>query len=190
MFASIVYDDSDVEYYFENTAIDGHDSGWQDDPNYTDPNLTPNTEYTYRVKARDKSARQNETPWSPEVTVFTQVSPDLIPPTPDPMEWDPTLDPNGFDGSPREILVDPNEPLWGFGATMTATIATDAGGGPVEYFFECITISGFNSGWMTANTYTVILGRPGQGLIFRVRARDQFGNMTAWSPAGRADNIP
>jgi hypothetical protein len=40
---------------------------------------------------------------------------------------------------------------------------------------------------MAANTYTVILGRPGQGHIFRVRARDQFGNMTAWTQEDRAD---
>ena len=186
MTVSTVYDDSDVEYFFENRGGGGHDSGWQDDPNYTDPNLVPNTEYTYRVKARDKSSNQNETAWSQEVTVFTQVAPDLIAPTPNPMEWDPTQDPNGFDGTPREIQVDPNS-QWGYGATMTAVVAVDAGGGPVEYFFECVTHSGFNSGWMAANTYTVILGRPGQGHIFRVRARDQYGNMTAWTPEDRAD---
>jgi hypothetical protein len=187
MTASTVYDDSEAEYYFENSTVAGHDSGWQDDPNYTDVGLDPNTEYTYRVKARDKSARQNETPWSDQVVIRTLVSPDLDPPLPNPMQWDPTLDPNNFDGTPREILVDPNDENFGWGATMTATIAVDAGGGPVEYFFECITISGFNSGWIATETYTVIIGRRNQGLIFRVRARDQFGNMTAWSPADRAD---
>ena len=119
--------------------------------------------------------------------IRTLAAPDLDPPDPNPMEWDPTLDPNNFDGRPREILVDPNVPdLLGYGATMTATVAVDAGGGPVEYFFECIEISGFSSGWITTETYTVIMGRPGQGRRFRVRARDQFGNMTAWSPVGRA----
>ena len=186
MIASAVYDDSDVEYYFQNRTIAGHDSGWQDDPNYTDPNLLPDTEYTYRVTARDKSAMQNQTEWSQEVVIRTLASPDLIPPDPNPMDWDPTLDPNNFDGSPREIAVDPNS-QWGFGATMTAVVAVDAAGGPVEYFFECVTNSGFNSGWIATETYTVLLGRPGQGHIFRVRARDQFGNMTAWSRADRAD---
>ena len=186
MTASTVYDDSDVEYYFENTTIDGHDSGWQDDPNYTDPNLLPDTEYSYRVKARDKSPWANETDWSEEIVIRTLATPDVDPPDPNPMDWDPTQDPNGFDGSPREISVDPNS-QWGYGATMTAVVAVDAGGGPVEYFFECITNSGFNSGWIATETYTVLLGRPGQGHIFRVRARDQFGNMTAWSREDRAD---
>ncbi|MHC4433595.1 MAG: hypothetical protein ACYTBS_17280, partial [Planctomycetota bacterium] len=127
--------------------------------------------------ARDKSAKQNETVWSQEVSVVTQVAPDLDAPTPNPLEWEPTQDPNGFDGTPREIQVDPNS-QWGYGAVMTTT---------VEYFFECVTNSGFNSGWITTNTYTVILGRPGQGHIFRARARDPFGNMTAWTPEDRAD---
>ncbi len=186
MTASTVFDESGVEYFFENTTVPGHNSGWQDDPNYTDPNLTPDTEYSYRVRARDRSPRANETRWSQEVTARTLPAPDTVPPTPNPMEWDPTVDPNGFDGRPREILVDPNDPTFGWGATMTAVIAVDAGGGPVEYFFECVTNSGFNSGWITSETYTVALGRRGQGLVFRVRARDQFGNMTGWSPAVRA----
>jgi hypothetical protein len=180
-----------VEYYFESTSTGGHDSGWQDDPNYIDIDLDPNTEYSYRVKARDKSIYQNETDWSATVTVRTLASVDLIAPVPDPMTWDLTQDPNGFDGTPREILIDPNA-LYGFGATMTATVAVDAGGGPVEYFFECTTDSGFNSGWIAfpagqAPIYTVLLGRSGQGHRFRVKARDQFRNETAWSPEERAD---
>jgi len=111
---------------------------------------------------------------------------------PDPMEWDLTVDPNGFDGTPREILnVDPNI-LFGDGAVMTAVVAVDAGGGPVEYFFECTTESDFSSDWLTfpagqAPTYTVLLGRSGQDHRFRVKARDQFGNETAWSPEDVAD---
>ena len=187
MTATVSYDDSGIEYFFENTSVDGHDSDWQDDPNYTDVGLDPNTEYSYRVKARDKSPAQNETGWSETVTIVTPVPPDLIAPIPDPMEWDPIVDPNGFDGTPREILdVDPNV-LFGDGATMTAVVAIDAGGGPVEYFFECTTKSDFSSGWIPDPTYTVTLGRSGQGHRFRVKARDQFFNETAWSPEDVAD---
>lgn len=186
MIATTAFDDSDVEYYFENTEGNGHDSGWQTDPNYTDVGLDPNTEYSYRVRARDRSSNRNTTAWSGTVTIRTLVAPDLVPPTPNPMQWDPTTDPNGFDGTPREIWVGPSQ-VWDYAATMTAVVAVDAGGGPVQYFFECTTDHGFNSGWIAAPTYRVTVGRSGQGLRFRVKARDQFGNETAWAPEDVAD---
>ncbi|MBN1916272.1 MAG: hypothetical protein JW889_00055 [Verrucomicrobia bacterium] len=64
MTATTASDPSGVEYYFECTAGGGHSSGWQDSTTYQDTGLNPNTQYTYRVKARDKSANQNETSWS------------------------------------------------------------------------------------------------------------------------------
>ncbi|MHC4436452.1 MAG: right-handed parallel beta-helix repeat-containing protein [Planctomycetota bacterium] len=185
MTASIAYDENGVEYYFENKLGDANDSGWQVDPNYTVTGLDPNTEYGYRVRARDLVG--NMTEWSSTVFATTLAPPDNDPPDPDPMQWDPTVDPNGFDGTPREILVDANDTNWGYGATMTAMVAVDAGGGPVEYYFECTTQNDFDSGWVATPTYTVLLGRSGQWHIFRVRARDQFNNMTAWSPEDRAD---
>ena len=185
MIATTAYDDSEVEYYFENVAGNGHDSGWLPDPNYTDTGLDPNTEYSYRVRARDRSSNLNTTPWSETIVVRTLVAPDLIPPTPDPMQWDPTVvDPNG-DGTPHEEFGGGGS--FDYYAVMTAVVATDAGGGPVEYFFECTTESGFSSGWIATPTYRVLVGRQGQGHRFRVRARDQFGNVTAWSPEDVAD---
>jgi hypothetical protein len=184
MLATIAYDYSDVEYYFE--AGNGNDSGWQDEPNYTDVNLAPDTIYGYRVKARDKSSSQNETGWSPTVYMRTLVPPDYDPPLPDPMEWDLVVDANGVDGTPHEVYgVGPHFNDWY--AEMTAVVAVDAGGGPVEYYFECSPENGFDSGWVIDPFYSVLLGRSGQGFRFRVRARDQFGNMTAWSPWDRAD---
>jgi hypothetical protein len=64
MTATTASDASGVEYYFACTAGGGHDSGWQDSPTYEDTGLTPDTEYTYQVQARDKSLNQNETDWS------------------------------------------------------------------------------------------------------------------------------
>ena len=38
------------------------------------------------------------------------------------------------------------------------------------------------SGWIDENTWEIEqVGRANQGLLFRVRARDEFGNMTEWS---------
>jgi hypothetical protein len=64
MTATSATDPSGVEYYFECTAGGGHDSGWQDSTTYEDTGLNPETQYTYRVKARDKSTNQNETAFS------------------------------------------------------------------------------------------------------------------------------
>lgn len=72
MTASQATDESGVEYYFECTAGDCNDSGWQDSPVYADLNLSPCTEYTYRVRARDKSQAGNLTGWSAEFTARTK----------------------------------------------------------------------------------------------------------------------
>ena len=50
-----------VEYYFTCTAGGGNDSGWQTSSIYQDTSLSPETSYTYTVKARDLSANYNET---------------------------------------------------------------------------------------------------------------------------------
>jgi hypothetical protein len=72
MTATTATDDSDVEYLFDCTAGGGHDSGWQDSTTYEDTNLSPSTQYSYRVMARDKSANQNETGWSGTESATTQ----------------------------------------------------------------------------------------------------------------------
>lgn len=72
MTASTASDPSGVEYYFECTAGGGHSSAWQSSATYQDTGLTPNTQYTYRVKARDKSTNLNETSWSTSQSATTQ----------------------------------------------------------------------------------------------------------------------
>jgi parallel beta-helix repeat protein len=56
---------SPVQYWFEEVTgnANGNDSGWQSDPNYTDADLSANTKYGYKVKARDTS-NYTETDWS------------------------------------------------------------------------------------------------------------------------------
>jgi hypothetical protein len=184
-------DESGVEYYFENIDVNDHDSDWQDGTSYTDTGLDPNTEYSYRVRARDKSPNQNETIWSETITVVTtsDVVIDLTAPAPDPMAWDMEDDPNGNDGRPREVRIDANgNGLYDFDEyfiIMRCVEATDDSGF-VEYFFQCTSASGFSSGWMTFPTgenptYLVRVGRSGQFPRFRVKARDASGNETGWS---------
>ncbi|MCP4154357.1 MAG: metallophosphoesterase family protein [bacterium] len=71
MTATTATDVSGVQYYFESTSTGGHDSGWQDSPVYEDTGLTPDTQYTYRVKARDKSPNSNETGYTAEASAVT-----------------------------------------------------------------------------------------------------------------------
>lgn len=71
MTATTASDPSGVQYFFECTAGGGHDSGWQDSATYEDTGLNPDTQYTYRVKARDKSTNNNETGFSGTASATT-----------------------------------------------------------------------------------------------------------------------
>ncbi|MCP5107777.1 MAG: metallophosphoesterase family protein [bacterium] len=71
MTATTAFDTSGVQYYFECTAGGGNDSVWQDSPTYEDTGLSPDTQYTYRVKARDKSSNNNETGFSGSASATT-----------------------------------------------------------------------------------------------------------------------
>jgi len=186
--ARVSYDDSGVQYFFDTNTPGAHDSGWIDTPVYTDVNLVPSTRYCYRVKARDLSSRHNETAYSPFVCVTTLTPIETLTPTPDPMEFDPN-------GLPRELYLGAG---WNdYWADMTAVTATDASGG-VEYYFEAKGFeglyppggpvdgqlpsgAGLSSGWIAANTWRVRVGRQGQRILFRVKARDIYGNETEWS---------
>ncbi len=64
MTATTAVDASEVEYFFENTSGGGNDSGWQDSAIYVDIGLIPGRQYSYRVRARDKSPAQNQTAFS------------------------------------------------------------------------------------------------------------------------------
>jgi len=162
MIATTASDAGGVEYYFECTSNPVYSSKWQDSPVYEATSL-PKGVYSFVVRTRDKSPNRNTTGDSTEVTI------DLYPPTPDPMRWE---------SVPDEIYRGGG--TFDYWAVMTAAEATDPSGG-VQYYFQCTTESGFSSGWQSSRTYEVKLGRRGQGHLFRVKARDIFGNETAFS---------
>jgi hypothetical protein len=74
MTATTATDPTGVEYYFENTAGGGNDSGWQDSPSFTITGAVSGITYSYRVRARDKSANQNTTAFSDIASVIMPVS--------------------------------------------------------------------------------------------------------------------
>ena len=74
MMATPASDASGVEYYFDETTGNGHDSGWQSSDYYTDSGLTPGVQCCYRVRARDTSSNQNATDWSIEQCATTPAS--------------------------------------------------------------------------------------------------------------------
>jgi hypothetical protein len=56
---------------------------------------------------------------------------------------------------------------------MSAKIAEDPEGLPVQYWFECVGHADvFNSGWIDTPEWTVYIGPTGQGLNFHFKARD------------------
>lgn len=96
---------------------------------------------------------------------------DTTPPDPDPAQW-------ASGGEPREIYGGGGS--FDFSATMTAKTATDPSGG-IQYYFDCLDESGFDSSWQGSPSYTVLVGGSGQALRFRAKARDILGNETGWS---------
>jgi len=164
MTATEATDASGVEYQFDCTSHPAYSSNWQASRTY-EVTSVPHGQYTFRVRARDKSANQNTTLFSLSVTA------DLQPPTPDPMEWESEPDEVKRGSSSLNYYVE-----------MTAAEAVDESA-DVEYFFECTTESGFSSKWQSSPEYSVLVGRSGQGHRFRVKARDTSPghNETGWS---------
>ena len=164
MIATTASDDSGVQYFFECTSHPSYSSTWQDSPTYDATSLPPGF-YTFVTRTQDKSPLHNTTGNSTAVTV------DLKPPTPNPMLW-------ATGGEPKK--VDRGGGSFNWWAVMTAAEATDESGG-IQYFFQCTNNSGFSSSWQSNRYYEVKLG--GQTVIarFRVKARDLYGNETAWS---------
>ena len=163
MTASAATDLTGVEYYFTCTAGGGNDSGWQDSGTYEDTGLAPGTQYTYTVTARDKSANQNATAASAAASATTD-SLDLTTPTPNPMTWNTV--PNGT----SSLTI-----------SMTATTASDSSG--VEYFFDCITAGGHDSGWQDSTSYTDNGLTPETSYTYTVMARDKSINQNLTLPS-------
>jgi hypothetical protein len=214
--ASESFDISGVEYYFENrTIVDrSHDSGWLTFegvmPSYIDVNLMAETQYCYRVMARDKSVYQNATDWSDTVCRTTPEPPDDTPPAPvppGPIVWDPSLqDVNctQCNGEPRDYWFEGDPKLdWWVVMRPDPSIRDDSPG-PLEFYFECEAglyssdhthpetggwISFPQGGSLDPETgyvgywYKVKVGYNQRELEFKFKVRDEWGIESEWSPA-------
>jgi hypothetical protein len=168
-------DGTGVEYYFEDASEPQYNSGWLwftigQSPLWEDTGLSPNTTYTYRVKARNRG-NLLETEWSQPAAATTQIE-DFSPPSPNPMTW--TTEPyRSASGTIR----------------MVATTATDPSG--VEYQFECTSHPAYSSSWQDSPIYEVT-SLPHGTYSFRVRARDKSPNQyaTAYSTIVTVDLTP
>ena len=163
MTASAATDISGVEYYFTCTAGGGNDSGWQNSRTYEDTGLTPETQYTYTVIARDKSVNHNATAASAATSATTDTQ-DTVKPTPNPMTW------NTAPYSTTHLSI-----------SMTATTASDSSG--VEYFFDCITPGGHDSGWQDSTSYTDNGLTPETSYTYTVMVRDKSNNQNTTDPS-------
>ena len=132
----------------------------------SDPDLSASTTYYYVVTAVDTSS--NESANSAESQATTHDLPnDIDPPTPNPATW--VSVPFAVSGS---VI------------SMTATTGSDLYG-PVQYSFEEISGNpgGTDSGWQVSSSYTDTGLSPGPGrqYTYRVRMRDDLGNIGSYS---------
>ena len=154
-----------VEYYTE-LSTDGaftnpFGSGWITSTKWTWNNLADGDRYWYRVRSRD--AFDQRSAWSAFVS---STQDDRAPPVP-------TL----F-GEPTVTKGTTNTLLW--------TNVTDAGVGGVTYELQFSTSSTFatvggTSGWISSITHTFSGLSDGVMYYYRVRARDAFEHVSAWS---------
>jgi hypothetical protein len=184
MTASTATDVAGVEYSFEEML--GHsgatDSGWIPITTYEDFNLEPNTVYAYRVKARDKSYKQNETGYSTVVSVRTPSTGQ------DANDVNDVNDPNGANDitapAPVEWSILPYVRDLGsyYVHYMAAAAATDASG-EVWYYFEAVEGSEkTNSGWISV-PYWQAGGFWGVNhCSYHFKVKDKYDNESGWSP--------
>jgi hypothetical protein len=150
-----------VQYFFHfvTGGPGGSDSAWQAGTSYTDNGLTPNTSYSYQVKARDSASTPNETAYSTEAAALTYIE------TPTGVAYG-TVTTNSID----------------LQATGTLTNLTLGLSG---VYFDSVTVGGDGglNEWIQVTTDTATGLTPNKQYTFRVKARNQNGVETFYGPS-------
>ena len=155
----------DIQYFFNCVSHTGHDSGWINDPCWTDTGLTSQMLYTYVVRARDERGFVTIDSVPASATAGEEHNP------PHPARFA-TVDPDGINGVPA-----PSDPCK---ISMTAAIAIDDEGNGVQYYFECVSPPElgpeYDSDWLDVPTWETGELTIGQTYCYVVRVRDLSSN--------------
>jgi hypothetical protein len=164
-----------VQYEFEfvSGGAGGNGSGWQSSTQYTDSGLSPDTAYTYRVRARDSASPPNVTGFSNNATAATWANvpgaPTLTVPTAHSMTL--FVEPNGNPSTTvfavRCTATNPPDPAW-------TDQYVNASGQP-----SATAVWRTDAQW----DYAVIVNLQSlTSYTFAVKARNQDGVETAFGP--------
>ncbi len=176
MTATTASDDTPpVEYDFDfvSGGSGGTDSGWQSSTAYVDSGLSPNTSYTYRVRARDSASTPNVTSYSGNTSATTWANAPAAPTLSNPTATTMSLDVN-VNGNPAstEFAVRcnssaPNDPDWVGKYVSASGTPTTAAVWRTDAQWGNITIQGLEG----CTTY-----------VFAAKARNSSGVETAFGP--------
>jgi hypothetical protein len=148
-----------VQYFFHMVTggPGGNDSTWQSTTAYTDGGLTPNTSYSYQVKARDSAS--NETAYSTEAGALTYIE------TPTGVGY----------GTVTTDSID----LQALGTLTNLTL------GQSGVWFDSVTTGGDGglNEWVQVATDTATGLTPNKQYTFRVKARNQNAVETVYGPS-------
>jgi hypothetical protein len=140
-----------IQYFFHfvSGGSGGNDSAWQSGTLYTDSGLSPNTSYTYQVKAHDSACPPNETAYSAETAAVTYIE------TPTGLTFGTVTD-NSID-----LLVT--------GPLTNLTLGSSG------LYFDSVTAGGDGgiNEWVQVTTDTATGLNPNTQYTFRAKARNQ-----------------
>ena len=166
--AGTIDDSLPVQHFFEETSGNpgGTSSGWQNPNSYVDFGLTPNTQYCYRVKARDSNGVPNEGNYSPIACTASHIQ-----------------TPTGMAFSNVEFTT----------ATVTATGAfTNLTTGMSGIYFDVDPPGAYGGAftWQPSNTANLTGLLAGSSYTVRAKARNQNGIETPYGNSVVIETIP